>query len=147
MCLILDANVRGLFIQGHASMRPIWNWLKKKGRIIYADDQAFKQEWPLKTGSDAHQFWQDLRTGNKIKMLSKKGMDQGNVDLKELLKKKNYQLRSDDRHIIAAALAGKVKLLATQDRFLQQDFKQLISRGSIYKNERHSHLLNRHPCP
>lgn len=134
-------------MQGCADMRPIWNWLKKKGRIVHADDQTFKQELQLKTGSNTYQLWQDLRTGNKIKMLSKEGMDQGNVDLKKLLKKKNYQLQSNDRHIIVAALAGKVKLLATQDEPLQRDFKQLISRGSIYKNKEHRHLLARHPCP
>ena len=25
-------------MQGCADMRPIWNWLKKKGRIVHADD-------------------------------------------------------------------------------------------------------------
>lgn len=148
MCLILDASVRGLFMQKQASMLPIWNWLEKKGRIVYADDQTFKQEWQLnRKGSDTYQFWQNLLTANKLKRLSKVKMDKGNADLEKLLKRKNYQLQSNDRHIIVAALVGKAKLLATEDRPLEQDFKRLIDSGSIYKNEGHSHLLDKHPCP
>lgn len=148
MCLILDASVSGLFMQKQASMLPIWNWLEKKGRIVYADDQTFKQEWLLnRKRSDTYQLWQDLLTANKIKRISKTKMRDGNADLKKLLKKKNYQLQSNDRHIIVAALASKAKLLATKDIPLEKDFKRLIDSGSIYKNERHSHLLDKHPCP
>ena len=148
MCLILDANVRGLFVHKQASMLPIWNWLEKKGRIVYADDQTFEQEWEVsRKKSDTYQLWQDLQTANKIKRLSKAEMDDGKADLKKLLKKKNYQLKSNDKHIIVAALAGKAKLLATEDRPLEQDFKRLINNRGIYKNETHSHILDKHPCP
>lgn len=148
MCLILDASVRGLFVQKQASMRPVWNWLEKKGRIIFADDQIFKKEWQLsRKRSDTYQFWQNLLTANKIKMLSKAVMDEGNADLKKTLQKKDYQLQSNDRHIIVAALAGKAKLLVSEDEHLGQDFKRLISNSSVYKNEGHSHLLDRHSCP
>ena len=71
----------------------------------------------------------------------------GKSELKKILKNKNYELRSNDTHIIVAALAGKVKLLVSDDQDLGTDFKQLIDKGSIYKNKGHSHLLERYTCP
>ena len=134
-------------MQKQASMLPIWNWLEKKGRIVYADDQTFEKEWQLnRKESDTYQLWQDLLTANKIKRISEEKMYDGNADLEKLLKKKNYQLQSNDRHIIIAALASKAKLLAAKDSPLEQDFKRLINSRGIYKNDKHSHLLDKHPC-
>ena len=127
----------------------IWNWLEKKGgRIIYADDPDFKREWQhgSKTG-DAYQFWYGLYASNKLKRLSSQEVTKGEAELKKILKNKNYELQSDDKHIIVAALAGKVKLLVSHDKNLGTDFKQLIDKSSIYKNKGHSHLLEGYTCP
>ena len=144
MCLVLDANLISNFRQKKQDTHPIWNWLEKKGgRIISADDPVFKREWQ----HGSYQLWSDLFTFNKIKRVSSQEVMKGKSELKKILKNKNYELRSNDTHIIVAALAGKVKLLVSDDKKLGTDFKQLIDKGSIYKNKGHSHLLERYTCP
>ena len=140
MCLILDADVRGLFMQKKASMRPVWNWLQKNGRIVFADKLKFKKEYSPK-------LIRALRRQNKLKVVSHEKVEAADNELSKILTKRNYQLRSKDKHIIVAALAGKAKLLVSEDRHLGKDFKYLVSNSSIYKNEEHSHLLDKHACP
>jgi len=52
--------------------------------------------------------------------------------------------KSNDTHVIALARVSHCRLLCSQDRSLQQDFKnqRLINpRGSVYGGNSHNHLL------
>ena len=54
---------------------------------------------------------------------------------------------SNDQHIIALARVSNVRLLCTNDRRLQSDFKNprvLKPRGSVYKRKSHRHLIRKH---
>jgi hypothetical protein len=54
---------------------------------------------------------------------------------------------SNDKHIIALARAGNVRLLCSHDKALHTDFtnKALLDkpRGNVYQNRRHKKLLER----
>ena len=60
--------------------------------------------------------------------------------------------QSNDHHVIALARVSGARLLFTNDRTLEKDFRNrslvLDPRGKIYKYPDHSHLLNQHDlCP
>lgn len=70
-----------------------------------------------------------------------------NILDKKSSKKNHPKIQSDDKHIIALALAAKVNVLVTQDDDLSEDFKKHVKNGKIYKYESHEHLLPRDGCP
>lgn len=149
MCLILDANLINNFRQQKENTQPLWNWLKaKKGKIVYADDPDFKSEWRQdRKNSDTNQLWSDLMSANRFKIISNTEMTESKCALKKKLKNKNYELCSNDKHIITAALAGKAKLLASLDKKLGKDFKEIIEDSRIYKGKKHYRLLEKYECP
>ncbi len=57
----------------------------------------------------------------------------------------NKGLKSNDKHILAHAKVGKVTLIVTRDKKLQQDFKN-IYKGNIYSKAKHEHLLQEVEC-
>ncbi len=69
-----------------------------------------------------------------------------NRQLVEEKKKELHHLKSNDPDIIALALISKVRLLVSQDRNLQIDFKEQCKKGKIYTSQKHQHLLNNKIC-
>lgn len=56
------------------------------------------------------------------------------------------KIKSNDPHLLALAIASRVRVLVSRDTNLGEDFKRLTS-GSIYKNASHQRLLTRDLCP
>ena len=55
------------------------------------------------------------------------------------------QLKSDDPHVVALAIAGSVSVLVSKDQDLHQDFKKLVG-GKVYQNATHRRLLTPDLC-
>ena len=76
-------------------------------------------------------------------------MPQTDVDQEEMQIEESPHLTSNDAHIIAIARVSGSRLLCTNDKKLQTDFKNLnllsSPKGNVYKNESHKHLI-RKPC-
>ena len=135
MCLILDANRYGDFLNpDNEDMKPVREWLRiKNGKIAYSPTQKFRKEL-----SEA--IWKqfvEYREKGKLKLINK--------EIVQSKQKTLPNLKSDDHHIIALALAANVKLLVSADEDLHEDFKQIVG-GKIYQNKTHERLLTRDLC-
>ena len=137
MCIIVDANLQSRFMKRYADMKPVHDWIEKNGgKIAYSNMPKFENE----TIESFKKKLLNLRRRGRAKLIPSQ---QVKKQLETLLKTK---LQSNDRHIIALALAAKVKVLITKDGDLEKDFKQHV-RGKIYHNEDHKHLLKKDLCP
>ncbi len=135
MCIIVDANLQGLFMDRHADMLPVHDWIKKKGgKIAHSYTPKFQEE----TTKLFRIELRNLRRRGRLKLIASKDVQKQQNTLPNL--------QSDDPHIIALALAAKVKVLITHDKELEKDFKRHV-RGSIYHNKTHKHLLKKDLCP
>lgn len=54
-------------------------------------------------------------------------------------------LQSDDPHVVALALAGRVSVLVSKDQALHKDFKD-VAGGKVYQRAAHRHLLTPDLC-
>ncbi len=137
MCIIVDANLQGRFMKRYADMKPVHDWIREKGGKIahsYTDDFNKETTKPFRIEL------RNLSRRGKVKLIPSQQVEK---QLETLLKTK---LRSNDRHIIALALTAKVKVLITDDKKLEKDFKKHVG-GKIYHNEDHKHLLKEDLCP
>ena len=143
MCIILDADCFGKYLDTNdKDMRPIRTWLKSKNenaKIAHSSTEKLKTE--LEHSSRMVSEFVELRRENKLKVISSEDVNDKENELNEM---KN-EIKSDDIHILALALAGNVKLLASLDKNLGKDFKK-ICKGKIYKNCGHKHLLDECKC-
>ena len=139
MCVILDTNCIGKFIKGiDEDIKPVRHWVyNKNGKIVYANTEKFRAEW---SGSKARQLMRQLQRRNKFIEVSVQDVVKKENELKEIIK-------SDDEHIIALALVGKVKVLVSDDRKLIRDFKDYVTQGKVYKTKQHERLLTKDTCP
>ncbi|SMN12031.1 hypothetical protein SPBRAN_234 [uncultured Candidatus Thioglobus sp.] len=135
MCLILDANMYGLYVNKHEDMCPARKWVEAEGKIAYSPTEKFAKE--LHTGRMKDTFAEYRRSG-KLKKIDKEEVEQKEKDL--------TGLKSDDPHIIALAIVGKVKLLVSADEDLHTDFKNIVG-GKVYQNAQHKRLLKADTCP
>lgn len=130
MCAILDANVAG---QVFGTDRPpageaFFRWINsERGRLVVGgrlleelDQNRGFTEW----------FRQAILAGRVVRL----NEEAVTARTQQLLEER--ACRSDDEHVVAAALLGGARLLYTNDRDLQRDFKNrnLIDepRGKIY---------------
>ena len=139
MCVIIDANVAAevFAIPVHDDYAPLWKWIKHKdGRIVYG-------------GRNRTELAKLNNVRGRLKTLWSAGRalaeDDGIVDEEEKTVVKKNECRSDDPHVIALARVSGARVLCTNDRDLQTDFKDrnLVQapRGKIYKNANHAHVL------
>ena len=138
MCLILDTNRYGLFLDPtNEDMKPVRNWVgKKNGKIAYSPVGKMKDELK-KFPKMRKQFEQYSRAG-KLKNFPVEAVKQRKESLPSL--------RSDDPDIIALAQVSGVRLLVSSDKNLNSDFKTIV-RGKIYQTRSHKHLLHNGLCP
>ncbi|MCH9693879.1 MAG: hypothetical protein K0U72_05165 [Gammaproteobacteria bacterium] len=74
-------------------------------------------------------------------------MDDDLIDAKEAEIEKNFDLHSDDPHVIALVVESCCKVVCTKDGPLQQDFgdkfrqKFGVRKPSVYKRKEHASLL------
>ena len=143
MCIILDANCYNKFLdEEDKDMHPIRTWLRSSNEDAkIAHSSTGKLESELKRYPKMLSELALLRRGDKIKTISSEELNNKKSALNEV---KN-EMKSDDLHIIALALAGNVKVLASLDKNLGDDFKKYCN-GKIYKYRDHEHLLNNCKC-
>ncbi len=136
MCIIVDANLQSRFMNKEdCGMKPVHDWIKKNGsKIAHSYTPKFRKE----TIESFKKELIILHQGGRLKLIAPKEVQKQQKNL--------TNLQSDDPHIIALALAAKVKVLITNDRNLEKDFKQHVG-GKIYHNEDHKHLLKKDLCP
>ena len=141
MCIILDANCFHKYLDpDDKDMRPVRTWLKKENaKIAHSSTEKLKSE--LEHSSRMVNEFVELRRENKLKIISSEDVDNRENELSDLKK----EIKSNDLHILALALAGNVKVLVSLDENLGDDFKKFCS-GKIYKYRDHEHLLNNCKC-
>ena len=153
MCAIIDANV---VHQVFGSDRPdagtaFFRWIDSgKGRLV-AGGKLLKEL----SGSEAFRSW--WRQAQLAGLTT--AYPEETVDRQDRGVERERTHRSNDPHVLALARIGGARLLFTNDRDLQQDFKnpELIepSGGKVYTTIRsgafgrgHRNLLRRQdPCP
>ena len=141
MCLILDANQYGAFLQpNNEEMKPVKNWLGKGGKIIYSPTTRLKRE--IKRSPKMERLFLKYMQAGQLKRISKDDVEKEENTLTSL----RSNLISNDKHIIALAIVSGSKLLISNDKDLQADFKNRV-KGKIYQGKRHRHLLNKDTCP
>ena len=138
MCLILDTNRYGLFLDPtNEDMKPVRNWVdEKNGKIAYSPVGKMKDELE-KYPKMRRQFEQYSRAGKLKNFL---------VEAVEQRKESLPSLRSDDPDIIALAQVSRVRLLVSNDENLHADFKTIV-KGKIYQTSAHKRLLRNDLCP
>ena len=127
MCAIVDANVRDQVFGDAQSPagKHFLDWLtpERGGRLIVGG--RLLQEL---SGLQKFQRW--LRVSIKLGVAKIIPDDRVNSETTNLENRGVCQ--SNDAHVVALAMIGGARLLFTNDRFLQGDFKQNIQDGKIY---------------
>ncbi|MCY4523394.1 MAG: PIN domain-containing protein [Halobacteriovoraceae bacterium] len=141
MCVIIDANMFGPYLKSNdQGMKFLKEWIEEHGgKITYSPTSSLKSEW-----NKSPNMWQLMvkyRERGKLKHIDKHKVE---IIQKELLKK--HDLKSNDSHIIALAMAAKVKVLVSKDQNLIEDFKNII-KGKTYKGTQQKKLLRKDTCP
>ena len=139
MCIILDTNLyRDFNNLDNEDMQPVRDWIdRKNGKIAYSPVGKIKQE--LEKSKNMIGKFRRYKRDKKLIEFPKEKVEKA--------KKRLKCLTSDDPDIIALAQISKVKVLATKDKNLQQDFKRFIKKGKIYQTKDHKDLLRQDTCP
>ena len=141
MCAILDANVAAeVFGAGHPPAgKAFFDWINTGGGRLVAGGRLREE---LQKSSDGYRKWFDqaVRYG-KVRIKNNSEVDARTDELQSMA-----VLRSNDPHVIALAQVSGSRLLYSNDRALQQDFKDrdLIDnpRGSVYSTLRTKNLTS-----
>ena len=137
MCLILDNNQWGDFLNKKPDMQPIHNWLdKQNGKLVYSNHQGFKELSPKYKKS-----LKGYKTAGKARLVPTEKVEE---EVKKI--KRSHQIQSNDTHILGLAKAENIKVLCSKDKKLHDDFKNIID-GHVYQTKDHKHLLVRDLCP
>ena len=138
MCLILDNNQWGDFLEQKTDMQPIHEWLNKQnGKLIYSDHKGFTE-----LSNRYLRRLQDYKRAGKARLVSKEKVER---EIKNI--KKSHDLTSDDVHILGLAKAENIKVLCSNDQDLHEDFKKVVRNGHVYQKKAHKHLLVKDLCP
>lgn len=146
MCLIVDANKLGKFLAEppDEEAEPIHRWLARPrgaGALVYSTGGKFEKELSPKARTKLAAY---ARAGRA------RLVPAGRVAEREKSLKASGQLRSNDSHVLALALASRCRLLYTADQALIQDFKNpaIVSdpRGKAYSSAAHAKLLTASVC-
>ena len=139
MCLVLDNNQWGDFLQEKDDMKPIHNWLRNKsGKLVYSNHKEFEE-----LNKKSRKILGNYRRAGKAKLVPQNKVEK---EIKEIKKSYSDKITSNDIHILGLAKAGNIKVLCSKDKNLHDDFKAII-RGNIYQTKDHKHLLTKDLCP
>ncbi len=138
MCMIVDANVLGMFLlqPKNPDTAPIHEWLQRGwGSIVYS------------TGGD---FVTDIDARNRNRLAGLVRAGRAKLIPWERVEPHEAEfenIRSNDQHVLALSRAAGVRLLYTRDQRLRRDFRdrQLIG-GAIYRDHRDAGLLTQDAC-
>ena len=112
MCIVVDADNFSKFSKRDTDMQPVWHWLNRgNGKIAYSNVKKIKDEW-----AKANSLVIELNRAGKFKLVPAQ-------DVQEKLDELKGQIKSNDPHIIALALAAEVEVLISGDKTLHEDFK------------------------
>ncbi len=137
MCVILDANNYSDFLDvENAGMRPLRNWMRSAGKLVYAPTPRMKAE--LEIHRQMARRLVEYRQAGRLIEVDPDAVDTAEAEL--------TGLSSNDGHIVALAIVAGVGVLVSRDKKLHDDFKRIVN-GKVYQNEKHKHLLRRDTCP
>jgi hypothetical protein len=138
MCIIVDANVGHEFYPLSDDARVVYRWLQDGNGVIVVGGRVRRELF--NTG-----FRRIVRTLQLAGRLFQ--CDDAQVDAQETKVGHEFELRSDDPHVIALARVSRARVLFSRDQDLHADFcnGQILNkpRGRVYQNRSHEHLLRR----
>ena len=121
-------------------MKPVVNWVKSKGKIVYARTDSLQKE--LHETRDFKRIFEELYRSGRVDLHDKKA-----VAKKEQALIGDGRVKSNDHHVLALAIVSNTKLLVSNDRKLNEDFERIIE-GNVYsKNNPNVSVLEKHRCP
>jgi len=142
--MIIDTNVMHVFLAEphNEAATPVRRWLDKGyGKIVYSVGGKFSTEITSKNKQILSRYVQ----AGLAKLI-----DSSEFSEDMLFLEKSGKMKSDDSHILALARHSGARILCTADQNLWDDFRDssIINnpRGKIYRDQRHSNLLNRNAC-
>ena len=144
MCIIVDNDRIGLFLNNpnHEDVKPIYAWLKGKGKVAYSIGDKFATE----LSESAKMRLTELGRGGMASQYSTLRVE----EVAGSLRGKKERITSCDFHVLALALVSGARLLFTGDKDLMTDFKNttVISkpRGKIYSGVKQKLLLQKSVC-
>ena len=144
MCAIIDANVRD---QVFGKSRPeagqyLFDWLNidSDGVKLVVGGKLFQEL------SESGEFNRWLRTALRFGRARRIPDNEVNAATKEL--QEQLSCASDDEHVLALARVSGARLLYTNDRDLQRDFKnrRILSgvQGRVYTTQRTTNVTSTH---
>lgn len=153
MCSIIDANILTTEFKkpqdgtmGSVTTMAGEAFYEKvvKGKIMLVAGGKLLREPEVKENSEqVHRLWRGLRDAGLIKQINNDKVD---AQTQKVKKKGGYA--SDDPHIIALAQVSGARLLYSNDKDLQDDFKNksLIDnpRGKVYSTLIHKEFTENH---
>jgi len=138
VCIIIDANVAGIFLARSSAIRK---WLgKRNGDPRLVADGKLKSE--LVEIQEVRLYLVELeRAGRLRSSFSEKAL----LETERRLQKGAVCV-SDDHHVVALAVVSGARTIATRDGALAKDVRNKAilhnPRGSVYRDpDKHSHLL------
>ena len=138
MCMIVDANVLGMFLlqPKNPDTAPIHEWLGGGwGSIVYSNGGRFET---------------DIAPRNRERLAGLVRAGQARLVPRERVEPHEAEfgnIRSNDPHVLALAQAAGVRLLYTRDRKLRADFRdRKFIGGTIYRDRRDGRLLTDDAC-
>lgn len=140
MLLIVDANCAGqaLIADPIEDFKPVMNSLLAGRRKLAIGGTKLKEEY--RRIGPVWRFMRVLDQAGRSTLFSDK-----DIDSESGILEKEFDLVSDDAHILALARVSSARLLCSWDQNLHADFcnAAIISkpRGKVYQNAGHKHLL------
>ena len=144
MCIIIDSNRINDFFNhpSREDIKPIHEWIKRVGRIVYSTGDKFSTELQRKARKKLEEY---SRSG-KANLVPADLV----VAEKEKLCASGLRFSSDDQHVLALARITNVRLLYSSDEGLHEDFKDPLiinkPRGKVYTGAKQRHLLTPKVC-
>ncbi len=143
MCAIVDANVAPE-VFGYSPQptgEKFYEWLNEGTGLLVAGGKLLEE---LESGSAGFRKWASVAVGaGKLRIVNKDEVDTRTGHIQS-----QGTCKSDDPHVIALAQVSGARLLYSNDRDLQSDFrnKQLIDnpRGKVYSTLKHKSFHRSH---
>ncbi len=137
MCLILDANRAGKFFAPSPGPDDacVWAWLERGGKLVFGGHLADEIQKVVR----AQKMLVELKRSGKAHRAQDEAVRAAEAGLV------GVALLSNDKHVVALALATRTRRLFSDDQALTQDFTNpaILSkpRGKVYNRAAHAHLL------
>ena len=142
MCVIIDANQLGDFVNiTSPGMTLLREWVENRGKVVYSTSGKYARE--IRRHDRARKKLEEyVRRGN-AKIFDGETCENAAREFD------NYDINSNDAHILGLAKVAGATLLCTDDRMLMRDFKEHISNGKVYPPRRadQEKVLRERTCP